>query len=123
MKKLLLVLAVVLFASNFIMAQEEEAAAGSIQNFTVVNNTGIVINDLYVAFANEEEWGEDMLGAETLGDGESIEINFEGYSDDQCSFDVMIGDTEGNYFWLEDVNLCEIHELQFTADNKKESGK
>lgn len=119
MKKLLLVLAAILFVSNFIMAQEEEST-GSIQNFTVVNNTGIVIYDLYVAYANEEEWGEDMLGQETLGDGESLEINFEGYTDEQCSFDVMIGDTEGNYFWLQDVNLCEIHELEFTSANKKE---
>ncbi len=117
MKKLLLVVAIVLFAGSFSFAQEE--GSGSIQNFTIKNNTGFVINNLYVAFASEEEWGEDLLGVDALDNGEEIEVNFEGYSDDQCSFDVLISDQEGNEFVLENVNLCEIHELEFTSSNKK----
>jgi hypothetical protein len=119
MKKLAFLFAVVFFASSFIFAQEEETTGGSVQDFKIVNHTGIIINNLYVAHASEEEWGDDLLGVDALEDGGEIEINFKGYGDDQCQFDILISDQEGNEFVLEDVNLCEIHELEFTSDNKK----
>lgn len=93
--------------------------AQSVQDFTVVNNTGVLIYDLYVTPADAEEWGEDILGVETLEDGASVDISFSGYSDSTCLWDVMIGDTEGNYFWLEDVDLCTVFTLTFTSDNRK----
>jgi len=88
------------------------------QDFVLVNNTGITIYDLYVAEADSAQWGEDILGDQILNDGEELEINFSGYGDNECLFDILIGDTEGNYFWWEDFNLCELHTITFTADNK-----
>lgn len=88
------------------------------QDFVLVNNTGITIYDLYVAEADSAEWGEDILAEQILNDGEEFEISFSGYGDNDCLFDILIGDTEGNYFWWEDFDLCELHTITFTADNK-----
>jgi len=88
------------------------------QDFVLVNNTGITIYDLYVAEADSAEWGEDILAEQILNDGEELEISFSGYGDNDCLFDILIGDTEGNYFWWEDFDLCELHTITFTADNK-----
>ena len=92
--------------------------AQSVQDFKIENRTGVTIYDLYVAYAGETDWGEDLLGENVLNDGEDFLINFAGYSDSQCSFDVMIGDTEGNYFELFDVDLCSVTTLTFTEDNR-----
>lgn len=105
-----LVFTLSLFFSSGLFAQA--------QNFTLVNNTGITIYDLYISEADSSEWGEDILGEQILNDGEELEINFSGYGDNECLFDVLIGDTEGNYFWWQGFNLCELHTITFTADNK-----
>jgi len=90
----------------------------SVQNFIIENNTGTTIYDVYVAHVDDEEWSEDLLEESLLEDGESLEINFSGYGDDACLFDVMIGDLDGNYFQLSDVDLCTISTLTFTGDNE-----
>lgn len=90
----------------------------SIQDFTIENNTGFVIYDVYVAYANEDEWGEDLLENDYLEDGESLKINFSGYDFEACSFDVMIGDLDGNYFMVTDVDLCTVATLTFNEEDR-----
>ena len=46
------------------------------QDFTFVNHTGVEIHKLYTSPHSSDEWEEDVLGEDTLDDGESLEIRF-----------------------------------------------
>jgi hypothetical protein len=46
------------------------------QDFTLVNKTGVEIHALHVAPHSSDEWGEDILGKDTLANGESLGITF-----------------------------------------------
>src|SRR5215213_5597937 len=46
------------------------------QDFTLVNQTGVSINELYVSPHTTNEWEEDILGQDTLANGDSVDITF-----------------------------------------------
>jgi hypothetical protein len=46
------------------------------QDFTLHNATGKVITEVYVGPTKSEEWGDDVMGKEVVGDGESVLITF-----------------------------------------------
>ncbi len=46
------------------------------QDFTLVNKTGVEIYALYVTPHNADDWGDDILGADTLAVGDTLEITF-----------------------------------------------
>ena len=53
---------------------------GSSQNreldFNLENRTGVNIYSIYIASHDSDEWGEDLLEADILRDGEDIDIVF-----------------------------------------------
>lgn len=75
------------------------------QNFTFVNQSGQTINTLQVSATGENEWGEDILGRDTLANGESAQITFE-RGDDRCLWDIR-ATAEGGELDMRNVNLCE----------------
>ena len=46
------------------------------QDFTLHNQTGKVIKEIYVGPTSSEEWGDDVMGKDVVGDGESVHITF-----------------------------------------------
>src|SRR5579863_2484554 len=80
------------------------------QDFTLVNKTGVEIHSLHVAPHSSDEWGEDILGKDTLGDGESLEITF-GKHDRAHHWDLRIEDEKGNSVTWENLDLMKIEEV------------
>lgn len=80
------------------------------QDFTVVNKTGVEIHRLFVSPHSADEWGEDILGKDTLGDGESVDIRF-GAREKHAHWDLRIEDSEGNAITWENLNLLEISKV------------
>jgi len=68
--RLFISVVVLLGLVSFIYAQE------SSNDFTLVNKTGYVISKVFVGPTKSEDWGEDILGKDTLNDGESVLIKF-----------------------------------------------
>ena len=58
------------------------------QNFTVVNNTGHTVVHLMVSPNNENSWGPDILGRDTLANGETASITFP-RNTSQCAWDIQ----------------------------------
>lgn len=52
------------------------ALAQSRLDFTLTNQTGYEIREVYVSPNNRNDWEEDVLGQDTLADGASVEIKF-----------------------------------------------
>ena len=46
------------------------------QDFTLHNMTGVEIHELYVSPHSSDDWEEDVLGQDTLADGDSVDIHF-----------------------------------------------
>ncbi len=60
------------------------------------------------------ELGRRHPGEDELESGEHQEIKFSGYVSKVCRFDVMVIDPKGKEWFVEDIDLCEIHRLTFT---------
>ena len=87
------------------------------QDFTIINKTGMTFQEVYVEASDAEEWGEDVLGEEALPNGGEFEVAFEGYGK-ECKFDIMLVDSKGTEWTVEQLDLCEIHEFVLTKKGK-----
>jgi hypothetical protein len=85
------------------------ARAGD-QDFTLINKTGVEIHSLHVAPHSSDEWGEDILGKDTLADGDSLEITF-GKHDRAHHWDLRIEDEKGNVLTWENLDLMTIEKV------------
>lgn len=94
------------------------AQQGAAQDFTLVNQTGVEIDKLYIGPHNEDEWGEDILGQDTLPSGQSVEIKFS-RTEKAAMWDLKIEDKQGNSIEWENLNLLEINKVTlFYKDGK-----
>jgi hypothetical protein len=90
------------------------------QDFTLVNKTGYTIDQVYVSPSSANNWLDDVLGQDTLGDGENAKIKFHS-SNDICKYDLkVIYDDKEEVEWS-DINLCE--EEKITIHWNKKSGE
>jgi hypothetical protein len=88
------------------------------QDFTVVNKTGVEIHELYVSPHSADNWQEDVLGADTLAPGKSVEITFSPKEKAKL-WDLKVVDGEGNSIEWESLNLLEISEVTLFYKNGK----
>jgi len=96
---LLAAVATTLFTAPVVLAGE--------QDFTLINKTGVEIHKLHIAPHKSDEWGEDILGKDTLSDGETLKISF-ARSEKAAHWDLSITDEKGNSVTWESLNLLEI---------------
>jgi hypothetical protein len=89
-------------------------AAGAQQDFTIVNNTGNTVMTLNVSPSNENEWGPDILGQDTLGNGERAQISF-ARGQDQCNWDIRVTYDDNETGDWRGINLCETATVTLTA--------
>ncbi|TMJ18826.1 MAG: hypothetical protein E6G92_03070 [Alphaproteobacteria bacterium] len=85
------------------------------QNFTLNNNTGHTVVTLNVSPSNSNEWGEDILGRDTLANGESAQISFP-RAETQCQWDIRATYDDGDTTDARGVNLCELSTVNLTAE-------
>jgi len=102
--------AVVLAAAVGIHAQGK-------QDFVLVNKTGLTVDKLFLSPANEATWGEDVLGKDTLDDGEKVTIHFS-HKESECKWDMKIVDEEKDEIVWEDLNLCKAEEITIKYEGK-----
>lgn len=88
------------------------------QDFVLVNKTGYDIAEVYVSPANEKEWGEDVMGKDTLDDGDRVTIEFS-HKEKECIWDMkIVFDDEEEAVW-EDFNLCKVREITLRYEGKR----
>ena len=80
------------------------------QDFTLVNKTGVEIHALHVSPHNSDDWEEDVLGKDTLPDGETVDIKF-GRDEKAAMWDLRVEDKSGNHIEWENLNLLEISKV------------
>src|SRR4051794_6202627 len=58
--------------SNASSSAQDSAA----QDFTLVNETGVEIDKVFISPSDKDDWEEDILGKDTLPSGQSVDIKF-----------------------------------------------
>lgn len=86
------------------------------QDFTLVNRTGVEIYAVYVSPHNEDSWGEDVLGRDTLPNGDSVDITFS-RKETAKYWDIRIEDKDENYIEWDRFNLLEISTIKLFYKN------
>ncbi len=79
-----------------------EVSAQASQDFTLINKTGVEIYALYITPHNDNQWGDDILGVDTMPNGNTLDISFS-RKEKAVLWDLRIEDEDGAY--LEWVNL------------------
>jgi hypothetical protein len=81
------------------------------QDFNLTNSTGYTINEVYVSATNTKDWEEDIMGADALPDGGSVDISFDA-AENACRFDMkVVYDDEEEAIWT-NFNLCTISTIE-----------
>ena len=106
MKSMMLCL---LAVAGFAFLGASTARAGD-QDFTLHNMTGVEIQELHISPHRSDEWGEDILGEDTLADGSSLDIKF-ARSEKAAHWDLRIEDSKGNSLTWENLDLLTIEEV------------
>ena len=88
------------------------------QDFTLVNATGVEINAVHISPHNVNDWEEDILGQDTLPDGQHVDIHFK-RGEKAAMWDLRIEDKAGNPIEWENLNLLEISKLTLHYANNK----
>ncbi|MBF0460896.1 MAG: argininosuccinate lyase [Magnetococcales bacterium] len=102
-------LAIGLMLSSLLLAGT--LLAGPNQDFTLVNRTGYVIDKVFVSPSHSEDWENDVLGRETMDDGEAVPIHFSrGIT--TCAWDlkVVYKVDDSSAVW-HDIDLCSISKI------------
>jgi hypothetical protein len=83
------------------------------RDFTLINGTGQIIEQVYVAPSNLDDWGDDILGIDILEAGQSVNISFQRYTEGDCYYDIKVITGSGAEGELNQVNLCETTTVTF----------
>lgn len=113
------IVAVFTFGVFFLSAgAATETNAQGRQDFVLINKTGVEIYALYVTPHSSDDWGEDILGVDTLLNNEDAEITFS-RKEKAKYWDLRVEDEDGNFIEWEKLNLLEISEVTLYYKNGK----
>jgi hypothetical protein len=103
------------FAAAAVLCLAGTAAFAGKQDFTLVNNTGYQIDKVYVSSVGAKSWEDDILGRDTLDDGEQVAISFE-KGERGCHYDLKVVYQDKDEAEWHDVDLCEISTVHIHWD-------
>lgn len=84
-------------------------------DFRLVNRTGYRVDNVFVSPAQTKSWGRDILGRDTLDDGETVTITFP-HSSSACQFDIKVKYQDGDTAEWGNVNLCQYDQITIYWD-------
>lgn len=79
-------------------------ASADIQDFTLVNETGAELNNLYASETGTNLWSQNILQLGTLANGAQAEISFSNAT--ACVWDLQVVDTTGAAIVWRAIDLC-----------------
>jgi len=78
------------------------------QNFSMTNNTGMILVDVFISPNHAEQWGNDVIPKDMILDGETFNFTFTGVDPTHCMWDIMFTADTGSKYYMLDVDLCSI---------------
>jgi hypothetical protein len=93
------------------------AATQNKQDFTLHNDTGLEIKEVYISATGNENWEEDILGTDTLATGDEVAITFSRRHEDMWDMKVVFRNGKSNV-WTK-LNLSQITDVTVSFKNGK----
>ena len=94
------------------------ASEAGAQDFTLVNETGVEIDKVFVSPHDSDDWEEDVLGKDTLPTGQTVDIKFD-RDETAALWDLKVEDKEGNSIEWTNLNLLKISKVTLHYKDKK----
>jgi hypothetical protein len=94
------------------------ASTAAAQDFTLVNSTGVEIDKVFISPHDNDDWEEDILGQDTLPQGEKVDIKFN-RTETAPLWDLRVEDDKGNSIEWENLDLLKISTLTLTYKDGK----
>ena len=90
------------------------------QDFTLVNKTGYELKEVYVSPNKIADWQEDVLGQDTLADGDHVHIHFVRAAK-TCRWDlkVVYSDDDSSAVWG-NIDLCSVDRITIRYNRKSD---
>lgn len=88
------------------------------QDFTLFNKTGYQIDEVYVSSASAKNWGADIMGANAVPNGTSVNITFP-HSSSACKFDIKVKYNDGETAEWTNIDLCQYETISLYWDGKQ----
>lgn len=86
-------------------------------DFTLVNQTGVDIAEVYVSPSNDDSWGEDVMGKDILKNKASVDIEFS-RKETTCLWDLKVIDVEKDSIEWTKLDLCKANEITLKYEGK-----
>ncbi|MGN0941812.1 MAG: hypothetical protein ACI4OA_08920 [Selenomonadaceae bacterium] len=106
-------LKVMFLTALFVMAMSAVAFAGP-QDFVLVNNTGFPIYTINISPASTDQWQEDILGSQILGNGEALQVNFNAGNTQMWDINAVFED--GSSISWYDIDLLSTYQVTLNND-------
>jgi hypothetical protein len=97
---------------NFVSAANQNK-----QDFTLHNETGLEVKEVYISATGNENWEEDILGTDTLASGDEVAITFSRRHEDMWDMKVVFRNGKSNV-WTK-LNLSQITDVTVSFKNGK----
>ncbi len=93
------------------------------QDFKLVNKTGYELKALYVSPSKSDDWGDDILGEQSVGDGQVVNVHFSPKAH-TCHWDLKVTytDDDSNAVWG-NIDLCTVEKITIFYDRKTDVTK
>jgi hypothetical protein len=91
-----------------------QSAFADPRDFQLNNNSNVVIAYVYVSPSAANDWGDDIMGTDVLGSGQSVNITFPKFDGSTCNYDVKVIGTGGEEGYLYKVDLCSVSNVSFS---------
>jgi hypothetical protein len=105
------VLALPLISLNPLMARADQ------RNFTLVNDSKVTIDKIFVSTIHTNNWGEDILGQDILSSNESVDIQFSSNEAGTCMYDLKVVTADQDPVEEHEVNLCGTVKVIFNGSS------
>lgn len=107
-------------AAAALMFTAPAGAQDAKQNFRLVNKTGYELKALYVSPSKSDDWEEDVLGQDTLDDGQSVNVHFNAKTH-TCKWDLKVtySDDDSSAVW-HNIDLCTVEKITIRYNRKKD---
>lgn len=93
------------------LAANPAAAQQGRQDFVLVNRTGYELSHVFVSPTKSNDWQQDVMGQDTLDDGERVEIKFSRAAT-TCRWDLKVVYTidDSSAVWS-NIDLCKVERI------------
>ena len=101
-----------LAVTGFLAVSAFGAAIAANRHVDIVNDTGMTMAEFYASATGTDDWEEDILGSDTLANGEVFDIDIDDGTS-ACKFDFKAVFTDGSSHVRRSVDVCSISKFTY----------